>query len=328
MAQFTAGRKTVVRGWIWLMIVILVSGETRATSLSIRSVDNSGAPELSGYVTQDLVFSTETDWLSAQLALALDTGAIYQDPRGGIFSPDTNLLVSHPTLEFDTYLSGGSLREGVSVAGGAVDMGYGSEAVFSSEMLSAVWYTTSLDDIGSVDLGRISLSGKATGAWAVRITSSPAEVGPVLSGEGRIAAGVMIAETVTVTERWARGSQNGDASSSVPSSPLPVLMKGIQGVYDQYDEELLEARLRRSAERASADGIRDVWAVRSLADPGLARMQYAEMLARLSSGAIRLGRDVPEPALPPYPYGNAVPEPGAIVLACLGAILLCARKRR
>jgi len=182
-----------------LAIVGAVSlAATGELTVELRSVDNSSCSELSGYVTQDIVINTTSDWLGAQLVVVLDSpGQIYQHPFNSTHnSPDPDLITNGapptidpmPELAFDTYVSNGVLGESVPTLT-PVDLG-GTEKVFSEDEISILWFTTESDDFGELSLARISLSDTANGTWAFLVTAAPSD-GPTIEIGGKVIDGVM-----------------------------------------------------------------------------------------------------------------------------------------
>jgi len=156
----------------------------------VEPVDNSSA--LTGYVTHDIVIDTETDWLSAQMVVDLTAGTIYQDPFGTNISPNPLFFPTVPTLEFDTYVSNGTLGGSVSTTS-APDLDPGAPIQFDTSRISIGWFTTGTE-IGELALARITLSDNAAGTWQFRATASPALGGPLVHITGTIANGVMTAD--------------------------------------------------------------------------------------------------------------------------------------
>jgi hypothetical protein len=156
----------------------------------VDPVDNSA--QLTGYVTQDIVFDTDTDWLSAQLVVTLTAGTIYQDPAGGVGSPNPVLFALFPSLEFDTYVSNGVVGESVNTIS-AIDLNPGAPLECDTSGISIGWFTTSSDDIGELHLARITLSDDAAGTFHFRATASPAG-SPALNLTGTMADGIMTAD--------------------------------------------------------------------------------------------------------------------------------------
>ena len=165
----------------------------QSMSMNVVTVDNSA--ELTGYVTQDLVLNTTTDWLSAQLRVTLqEPGGVYQDAVGNTNpqSPNPAFLPLRPVLAFDTYVSNGVLGESVSTTG-AVDLGGPLTAVFDEDGISIAWWTSDHDDIGLLDLARLTLANDATGTWSFLATADPAE-GPMVVAEGYVSSGALVFE--------------------------------------------------------------------------------------------------------------------------------------
>jgi len=168
-------------------------GEPESSGLSVEivEVDNSSVPELSDYVTQDIVVSTETDWLGSQLVLETDVdGDIYQHPYGGDGPPNPAWFELFPALEFDTYVSDGS--GGNPNMSAPVDL-YGGECqkVFDDQLLQISWSTCDDDQTGDLPLARVTLADDATGDWSFLVTASPAE-GPQVLMSGTIVDGVLV----------------------------------------------------------------------------------------------------------------------------------------
>ena len=161
-------------------------------SMNVVPVDNSSAAELAGYVTQDLVIETSDDWLSAQLIVTMDEpGGIYQDALGNTNpqSPYPAFFQAFPSLEFDTYVSNGVVGESVSITG-AVDLGGPATTISDEDALSIAWFTTDIDNVGTMALARITLAENASGRWAFFATAAPAE-GPLVLGEGAVLGGAL-----------------------------------------------------------------------------------------------------------------------------------------
>jgi len=100
------------------LVAAIANVASAAITMEVVEVDNTA--QLTGYVTQDIVVTTDTDWLDAALIVQPDeNGLIYQDDLGNTNpqSPNAAFFDAFPSLEFDTYLSNGVLEEYVSVAG-------------------------------------------------------------------------------------------------------------------------------------------------------------------------------------------------------------------
>ena len=158
-------------------------------SMSLVAVDNSS--ELTGYVSQDLVVHTGTDWLSSQLIVTPDNpGDVYQHAFGSEMSPNPAYFSLWPALEFDTYVSNGVLGEPVTFAG-AVDLGGPPMAVCDADEVSIAWFTTYTDELDALDLARVTLADDATGRWQFVCSAWPAE-GPIVLTGGKIVRGTLM----------------------------------------------------------------------------------------------------------------------------------------
>ena len=169
------------KGTITSLLVVLAAVACMASAdiaLEVVPVDNSS--QLTAYVTQDLVVTTDTDWWSAQLIVTLDApGGIYQDAMGGqcqinpcFFGPTPAVIGLFPIVEFDTYVSNGVPGESVSVTG-AVDLGGPPNEIFDVDHISILWYTTDTDEIGTLALARVTLADSANGTWQFLATAAP-----------------------------------------------------------------------------------------------------------------------------------------------------------
>lgn len=77
-----------------------------------------------GFVTNELIVESDTDWTSGQLLVEItEPGLIYQHPQmTSPQSPNPALFGVLPMLEFDTYVSNGSLGDAVTLAGEAAEL--------------------------------------------------------------------------------------------------------------------------------------------------------------------------------------------------------------
>jgi hypothetical protein len=137
----------------------------------IAPVDNSSVPALADYVTQDVVLTTNRDWLRAELIVTPDQpGDIYQHPYGGAASPKPAFSQLFPALEFDTYVSNGVPGEPVSTL--FVPCQSYDRVVFDEDALAIFWFTTDRDDTGELALARVTLANDASGTWQFIATAS------------------------------------------------------------------------------------------------------------------------------------------------------------
>jgi len=148
------------------------------------------------YLTNDMIFITSSDWLSAQLLITLSSGSIYQHSFGGNTPPNPALVAAFPDLAFDTFVAGGSLDITPMIVGGAVDLGGGAAAVCNESVVNLTWATTNTNDIGNLLLGRITLSRDAQGTWAARVSNVGDGAGFY---SGPIVGGAMVPEPATAS---------------------------------------------------------------------------------------------------------------------------------
>ena len=143
---------------VLVTVMAIANVASAVITMEVIPVDNSAVPEMADYSTLDFVVTTDTDWLGAQLIVTPDEpGSIYQDPLGNTNpqSPNPAFFSAFPSLEFDTYVTHGTLGESVSTTG-AVDLGGPPEVIFDSDQLSIGWYTDATDDTGTFTLARLT----------------------------------------------------------------------------------------------------------------------------------------------------------------------------
>ncbi len=132
------------------------------------AVDNGDS--IAGYKTFDLVVSTDTDWSSASLSIDLQRGSIYQDPAGTELAPNPVTFQAFPAIEFDTYITAnGDLT---SVGGG----GGGGAMLFDNSRIDVTWSGLGTDDVGTVVIGRITLSEDAVGSVSLEVKADRNEL--------------------------------------------------------------------------------------------------------------------------------------------------------
>jgi len=133
-------------------------------SVDIVPVDNSAV--LTGYNTFDFQATTlEYDWGGASLLLELTAGSLYQDPGAGMFGGTLPIhpffFQQFPAAEFDT--SVGTL--GGAAIGGSSSVGGDGNLEFSATRLNVSFYNFATTNIGTLPIGRITLSQDAVGTW-------------------------------------------------------------------------------------------------------------------------------------------------------------------
>ena len=145
------------------------------------------------HVANEIVITTTTDWLSAQLIVNPDqTDVIHNSPMMPYDSSPQAPLQSYidtaippfspaaPGLEYDTYVTNGEpLGDTVAVPGGAVDIGGNTVETFSDDYIDIAWNTSATDDTGTFRIAMVTLPKTTTGSWAIRLTADPPdESGP------------------------------------------------------------------------------------------------------------------------------------------------------
>jgi len=133
--------------WLGSALAALTPG---ALTLDIQYVDASS--EVPEGVTNQLWFTTDTDWLAAQIIVIPDgEGAIFQDAEGnGEQSPNPSRMSQFPSLAFDSYVGNGVIGETVSTVT-PVDLGL-DEKIWDNDRCAMGWYTSDTDDTGTLKL--------------------------------------------------------------------------------------------------------------------------------------------------------------------------------
>jgi hypothetical protein len=201
------------------------------------SVDNSAAPQLAGFVTQDIQVLTTNDWSSSGMVLNLTSGSVYQDasPTAGDTAPASSMFASFPSLAFDTYVGEVDGQPPDFIAGGAGDIG-GTALRFDTQALDVTWFNTPLGfssvgtEFGISTIGRVSLSNDAQGTLAFSISEADKQLAtyefPVIDGHivpdpcyglpGDVACGINIIgidELNNVLTYWNQNVTKGDTTS-------------------------------------------------------------------------------------------------------------------
>lgn len=162
-------------------------------AVNFVQVDNTAAPELAGFVTQDFSVLTTNDWTSSGMILNLIGGSIYQATGGADTAPTSTAVLGNPALAFDTYV--GIIDEvNGGIAGTAGDLGgsgVGYPYIFDTQGLDAAWFNVPGAngigrDFGITTIGRLSLSDDAQGTLAFSITETHKQIAtyefPVIDG--------------------------------------------------------------------------------------------------------------------------------------------------
>ncbi len=134
-------------------------------SVNFVEVDNTAA--LTGFRTFDLQVTTNDDWTATAFLLELSRGSIYQDPRGTNLAPPPGAFGAFPALEFDTYVTANG--NPTMILGGAGDVG-GNWLQFDTTELDIAWGDIPDNDVGTVVIGRVTLSNNAAGNISLMTT--------------------------------------------------------------------------------------------------------------------------------------------------------------
>jgi len=141
---------------------------------------------IDGYVCQDLVVDTTTDWAAAAMLIELTDGSLYQENEGFVYmgngtvkfyngqsfrKPDPSAFATLPSSEYDTYVHGNGQQ---GTAYGAAGDVHGDVQQFDTTEIDVSWSGPSwiTNDIGSVALSRVTLSDDATGIWRLKVTQA------------------------------------------------------------------------------------------------------------------------------------------------------------
>jgi len=162
--------------------LIAASAAWAEVGASFTIIDNTS--QLTGYVTQDLNTLTDTDWVGAAMVVELDAGSFYQDGFGSSVAPNLNFFSLFPSLEFDTYMTGGTLGIGVHGAGGGAG---GSAYQFDTQRLDASWTPNADGLYGQAVIARISLTDDSQGRWSLALFQENDDyrydlTGPIVNG--------------------------------------------------------------------------------------------------------------------------------------------------
>ncbi|WP_432798449.1 PEP-CTERM sorting domain-containing protein [Poriferisphaera sp. WC338] len=180
-------------------------------NVSFSQVDNSSA--LSGHITNDIAIDYTGQWDGSQLILSLTSGGIYQDNAGSDTAPNAAFFGFVPTLEFDTFITGGALVQGgitPGTAGGAVNLGGNPGATFSTSAIDIAWFppggSSGITNQTGFTVARITLTDDATGTFKF------------LASDGEIAT-------------WEDGViANGVLGLGVVPEPASLMLLGIGGL--------------------------------------------------------------------------------------------------
>ncbi len=165
-----------------LLIAVFTTSASASIAVNFTPVNNSAAPELAGFVTQDILIRTTNDWSSSGMVLSLTSGSIYQDtsPAAGDTAPDPGQFGVYPSLAFDTYV-GTHDDPSSGIAGTARDLGGTSagwpDHLFDTQALDVTWFDVNNATgpnlhVGISTIGRLSLSDDAQGTLAFSVSEA------------------------------------------------------------------------------------------------------------------------------------------------------------
>lgn len=136
---------------------------------------------MAGYVTVDYMFSFTDQLTGVQLlSEGFSAGSFYQSQYGSNTAPSGALIGFEPTLAYDTFMTMGGLTaetsEDVLIAGGAVNLGGGPGATFSSDKLDVAWAPAAgviVEDQADYLVARLTMPDTANGTlhWLVGTSS-------------------------------------------------------------------------------------------------------------------------------------------------------------
>ena len=202
-----------------IALVAMASVASASYSYEITNPDNTG--EISNYVTNDIEFTTTSDWLSAQIVVIPDANEeIYQTTLDDGFGGITHRPTSYPAgaagtvHEWDTHVSDGLALGGSGAIDftmeAAVDLGRpaaegaiinGPGHMINSDIIALMWSKTTTDDIGApLHLARITIGDTAGGTWKLLIFCEEAGASTPAAEElsGTIVDGYMVPEPATM----------------------------------------------------------------------------------------------------------------------------------
>lgn len=291
------------------MVAMVMGASTAnaAISFDLIPVDNSAA--LTGYVTYDMQATTDADWTAAAMLLDMSVGSIYQEPEGWPHAgvtfgpPDPAWFPYFPTAEFDTYLVGDVLT--TSIAGGAGDVG-GDAYRFDTQELDVSWYNITENDIGTITIGRVTLTDDAEASLGVFLTVD-ADFGQPSSAEFTVTiapgASPLVSQMIEEPEASGFGEIDWGGSTYEPSGDID------RSAYYVTSGELFQRRLE-SWDMYPSRQPRNI----VLSDSGNYFVSLSDPGGFFTSQ--------PEPV--DTTSDNGVPEPASLLLitTCLGMIIL------
>jgi hypothetical protein len=181
-----------------LVLVAALAGAASAASYTFApapgiSLTVTNSVIKTGYVTNVLTLTTDTDWLSAGM-IVTPTGVttpIYNGKTGASAPYYSELYdtTDYPpgipmgttTVWADSYVTAGQRLgadpdypdelswQQVTIGPGAVDLGGVSTASWTSTLINQVWYTVNTDEIGTFVIAQVTLKVGAQGTWKLLV---------------------------------------------------------------------------------------------------------------------------------------------------------------
>jgi len=170
-------------------------------NISASLVQNSGSTIPSGYVSQDLKITTDSDWTVEYMHIALTSGSIYYDPNDPNQDgtrPNPTAFTSFPTLQWNTFVTtptgypnGGVRGLAASiVTGGAHDSYPATPDYGLPQSLDLHWYDSVTNAGGTYAVGRFTLSNNAVGTFYGE-SYDAADGNTIFSFNGTVSGGQM-----------------------------------------------------------------------------------------------------------------------------------------
>ena len=216
---------------VMVALMLTTSFSEAAISFDLSPVDNSAL--LTGYTTYDMQVTTDTDWTAAAMLLELSTGIMYQHEYGTAGQPNPFFFSLFPELEFDTYVIGNRV-------GGGGDVG-GDSFTFGAAELDTSWYNMADTDIGTITIGRVTMTNDAVGSMAIMLTNDGKET---------------VELSITIDSGAAQASMPSGGSLAFKTIELVDIESSFQTFRDSiFDPNIKDTRVRTPINMFSYDPI-------------------------------------------------------------------------
>ncbi|HYW79841.1 MAG TPA: hypothetical protein VE890_09710, partial [Thermoguttaceae bacterium] len=176
---------------ICISLAVLLAAALPATAGTIGISQT----DFGDFVSNDISVTTSGTWTQMQLiTFGLQDGEIYQNALGGDTPPNSAWLAVAPELEFDSFVANGTTTDaagnGVTIIGGAVNLGGGNQKQFSNGKIDITWggLGDSPTDVADWLAARITLADTANGHF--EILASMTESKALQMFDGTIEGGV------------------------------------------------------------------------------------------------------------------------------------------